>query len=164
MPLFQVKPKESSPQVELELFSKIQRRRYQILVHSFLYYELDISLISDQQWQAWAEELVKLQKENAEISEKVIFSGAFRSFDASTGFDLPYRDEQIVNIAYRLLRRQASNGNEEAKQALEAIQRVRTIPAEYSGFKKNHAATKKPKTFSKREVIKTEQTKRKKLF
>lgn len=40
----------------------IQRRRYQILVHSLIYYELDIQLVSDYKWAEWALELKKLQE------------------------------------------------------------------------------------------------------
>lgn len=84
--------------------SKIQQRRYQMLVHSYLYYGLDISLVSDHQWMQWAQELVELQKNHPSISARVVFADAFKGFDGSTGCHLPYNDDRIVNIAHRLLR------------------------------------------------------------
>lgn len=83
--------------------AKIQQRRYQMLVHSFLYYELDSPIISDHQWMEWAQELVALQKAHPDLVAKVVFADAFEGFDGSTGCDLPYNTEQIANIAYRLL-------------------------------------------------------------
>lgn len=113
--------------------AKIQQRRYQILVHSLLYYELDSSLVSDHTWARWGEELVELQKNNPESSKKVIFYEAFKNFDASTGFDLPFRDEQIVNIAYRLLMSRESNA--ESQDALAKLKyQVQRTPAEIDRY------------------------------
>ena len=44
--------------------AKIRQRRSQMLIHSCLYYEMDDSIVSDDQWQQWADELEVLQKEN----------------------------------------------------------------------------------------------------
>lgn len=81
----------------------IQRRRLQVLVHSCIYYRLDGSLVSDRQWQAWADELVKLQKQYPKIAERVDYHGAFKNFDASTGFDLPITNPEIMRKAQQLL-------------------------------------------------------------
>ena len=140
--------------------AKIQQRRYQMLVHSLLYYELDINLISDHQWAAWAQELAKLQTAHPDIASRVIFAEAFKGFDGSSGYYLPYRDEQIVNIAYRLLRRVRSAESEDAVHKL--TYSVRRTPAEYDKYKKkSHAA--KPAT-AKKEVKPVEQKPRKGLF
>lgn len=93
--------------MEQAVYEKIKQRRYQILVHSLIYYELDINLISDDKWIEWAKELVYLQNSYPEESKKATFYEQFKEFDGSTGFDLPYFDEQIVNITIRLL----SNNN-----------------------------------------------------
>lgn len=113
--------------------AKIQQRRYQILVHSLLYYELDFSLVSDHTWTRWGEELVELQKNNPDSSKKAIFYEAFKNFDASTGFDLPFKDEQIVNIAYRLLMSHESSA--ESQDALAKLKyQVRCTPAEIDRY------------------------------
>lgn len=161
MALFQTKPKPITPEVSKsnDVAAKIQQRRYQILVHSLLYYELDISLISDHKWSEWALELVALQKANPDIAKQVIFATAFEDFDGSTGFDLPYKDEQIVHIARKLLQ---SSDELDAKNAIARLYSVRTVPAEYKVF--SSAAPKKAPNTQRKAVKKSESTHRKKLF
>lgn len=139
---------------------KIQRRRYQILVHSLLYYDLDVNLIADTQWAEWAKELAELQNANPDIASRVIFADAFKGFDASTGFHLPYRDEQIVRIARRLLSRETTAESEDALHKL--TYGVRSTPSEYDKYKKkSHAVKPEP---VKKEVKPVEQKPRKGLF
>lgn len=141
--------------------AKIQQRRYQILVHSLLYYDADISLVSDAMWSKWAQELVELQEAHPAIAEKVIFANAFKDFDGSSGFNLPYRDEQIVNIAYRLLKTHDSAESENALHILRYV--VDRIPAEYEQYKKK-SHTIEAVAPVKREVKHSEQKQRKGLF
>ena len=58
---------------ELRIAEKIQQRRYQMLIHSCIYYELDQNVFSDAQWNKWAKELRDLQKKYTEISKQVLF-------------------------------------------------------------------------------------------
>lgn len=140
---------------------KIQRRRYQVLVHSLLYYDLDINLISDHQWAEWAQELASLQDAHPDIASRVIFAEAFKGFDGSTGFHLPYRDEQVIRIAFRLLKRERSAESAEALHKLQYS--TQQTPAEYDKYKKkSHSA--KPATPIKKEVKSVEQKPRKGLF
>lgn len=140
----------------------IQQRRYQMLVHSLLYYEADVSLVSDAKWQEWAYELVELQKAHPDIASRVIFAEAFSDFDGSTGFHLPYRDEQIVNIACRLLM-YLDNDTAENREALDKLRyRTPRLPAEYDKYKKKSHAVKP--TPVKKEVKQVEQKPRKGLF
>lgn len=159
MALFNTKPNTPKLDDTHKIFSKIQQRRYQILVHSLLYYELDINLVCDAKWSQWAEELAQLQRKYPDISSTVIFAEEFKDFDGSTGFDLPYRDEQIVNIAYRLLK---ASANTDSQYALSLIERVQATPAHYSGFNKN--AEKSAPTTKRKAVKKVETVNRKKLF
>lgn len=155
MALFQTKPEPAKEFITYgnRVAAKIQQRRYQILVHSLLYYELDMNLVSDSLWSAWAIELAELQRQHPDIADKVIFADAFKDFDSSSGFDLPYRDEQIVNIAYRLL-----GAHPEVRDQL---YRVRTTPAEYESYSRKN----KPKpTIQRKAGNKVEPGKRKKLF
>ena len=139
--------------------AKIQQRRYQILVHSFLYYELDVSLVTDYKWAEWGRELVALQNAHPDIASRVIFAEAFKSFDASSGFNLPYRDAQVVNIAYRLLNREKSA---ESGDALYKLQHsTQQTPAEYDRYKKRSHSANAP---AKKEVKPVEQKPRKGLF
>ena len=87
---------------DLEISELIQRRRLQILVHSYLYYELNTNIISDSQFNEWAKELVQLQHKYPKVASQVIYAKEFSDFDGSTGFDLP-KNEQVIRIANRLL-------------------------------------------------------------
>ena len=87
---------------ELVIAEKIQQRRLQILVHSCIYYELNGSTISDKQWDTWAKELVTLQKQFPHIAEKVIWNSEFADFDATTGFNLPIKDDWVMKKARQL--------------------------------------------------------------
>lgn len=144
-----------------KIASKIQQRRYQILVHSLIYYELDTNLVSDDKWASWAKELVELQTAYPDISSKVIFADAFKSFDGSTGFNLPYRDEQIVNIAYRLLNSENAKNNADLLYRLQYC--IRCTPAEYSSYKNKHRSSVATDN-SKKGVKPIEQKQRKGLF
>ena len=130
-----------------------------MLVHSLLYYELDISLVPDDKWSKWAKELVDLQTANPDIAKTVIFADAFKDFDGSTGFDLPYRDAQIVHIAKKLLQ---SSSEPDAKNALARLTAVPAAPAEYKGF--SNSIPKKPPNIQRKVVKKNEAPSRKKLF
>lgn len=82
-----------------EIRSLILRRRLQLLVHSYIYYDLNHNLISDDTWSGWAKELVQLQKDYPKVASRVDYHEAFIGFDGSTGFDLPYRQPEIMNKA-----------------------------------------------------------------
>ena len=141
--------------------AKIQRRRYQILVHSLLYYDLDMNLVPDAKWAEWARELVELQNAHPDIASLVIFAEAFKGFDASTGYNLPYRDEQVVNIAYRLLQRERSAESADALYKLRYS--IQQTPAEYDKYKKKSHLLKRTTPVGK-EVNHIEQKPRKGLF
>lgn len=100
-----------------EVRAKILRRRLQILVHSYLYYVRDINLVSDETWSSWAQELCSLQEAFPEIADRVDYAEAFRDFDPSTGYDLPYRNPEIVRKAEYLLRieEEKKNGRKRRK-------------------------------------------------
>ena len=89
---------------ELKIADKIQRRRYQMLVHSYIYYELNENLISDSEWSKWAMELADLQKKYPGIAEKVIYAEDFEDWDGSSGAFLSYSNKpNIVSMANLLL-------------------------------------------------------------
>lgn len=87
---------------ELVIAEKIQQRRLQILVHSCLYYEFSTNRISDRDWDKYAGELVQLQNEYPNISKQIIWYDVFKNFDASTGFNLPIRDDWVIKKAQQL--------------------------------------------------------------
>lgn len=83
-----------------DLIEKIRRRRCQMLIHSYLYYVLDETLIPDETWQSWANELVELQKNHHKIK---FYDDAFEGWTGDTGAFLP-KDEWVTNMAERLLK------------------------------------------------------------
>ena len=89
---------------ELAIAEKIQQRRLQILVHSYLYYQVDTNIVDDNTWATWGKELVSLQEQYPEIAKRVIYHKEFANFDPSTGQGLPYNDKRIVRIAKRLMK------------------------------------------------------------
>jgi NAD-dependent DNA ligase adenylation domain len=82
----------------------INRRKRQILVHSFLYYQLNESIISDHTFDAWCNELVKLLKDYPEEAKQSIYYEEFKDFDGSSGFDLPFHYPEIQNTGYKILK------------------------------------------------------------
>ena len=72
-----------------EIKTLIRRRRAQMLVHSYLYYHADDSIISDDTWQMWADELTKLQTENPKCCKINFHDIEFKDWDGSTGMHLP---------------------------------------------------------------------------
>ena len=87
---------------KLKIAEKIQQRRRQILVHSYIYYELNANIISDAQWSKWAVELAELQRKYPKTSKRIQYAEQFQGWDGSTGAFLEY-DVHIMNIAERLL-------------------------------------------------------------
>ena len=96
---------DSSKTEDSKIAELIKRRRRQILVHSFIYYELNQNIISDDQWSKWATELEELQAKYPDIADKVEYAEEFKRFDHSTGADLrdTYNQPNIMTLAFRLL-------------------------------------------------------------
>lgn len=82
---------------------KIDQRRRQILVHSFLYYEMDEAYIDDDVFNGWARELVGLQDKYPSYAEQCAYADAFKNFNGSTGYDLPLNDPWVEEKALYLL-------------------------------------------------------------
>lgn len=87
---------------ELQIAELIQQRRLQILVHSCIYYELNQNNVPDSTWDAWSRELVQLQHDYPQIASCGMYADAFMGFDGSTGFDLPIKDDWVMNKAKQI--------------------------------------------------------------
>lgn len=80
---------------------RIRQRRAQMLVHSYIYYHLDTSVVSDDTWQRWANELRDLQ---AVYGWQIgYYDEPFQDWDGSTGCHLP-QDDQVRDKALKVLR------------------------------------------------------------
>ena len=85
--------------LELKIAELIQQRRYQMIVHSCIYYHMNNTLITDRQWDQWARELVDLQNRYPEISRNVVFYEDFKDWDASSGAFLPISEPWVIEKA-----------------------------------------------------------------
>ena len=73
-----------------------------ILIHSYLYYELDSQKWTDSKFDKVSKQLVNIQNQHKEawVKEHTQYGYAFYNFDGSTGFDLWYRlneeDQKLI--------------------------------------------------------------------
>ena len=86
------------------IYEKIQQRRLQMLVHSYIYYVLGENIVPDYKWSSWAINLAQLQEIHPDIAESVCYADAFKDWDGSTGAFLPLDDPWIENKAIYLLK------------------------------------------------------------
>lgn len=78
--------------------SRIMHLRRILLIHSYFYYLLDDPIVPDDVWQAWADEL-------AEINEDIgFYDEAFKDWDGTTGYHLPFDDRWVVFKALQIKR------------------------------------------------------------
>lgn len=87
-----------------EVRSLITRRRRQILLHSYIYYELNDNLIDDVTWSKWALDLEHLQSIFTEESAAALYYEEFKDFDHSTGAGLDYFKSEIIDVAKLLIK------------------------------------------------------------
>lgn len=87
-----------------EIIDLIERRRRQIIVHSYLYYERDNSLVTDKKYDEWAYELYDLQKQYPKIASECFMAEDFKEYHPSSGFYFDYSQEWIARVADRLIR------------------------------------------------------------
>ncbi len=88
--------------MEQTIKEKILQRRRQMLVHSYIYYELNQNIVSDHQWAKWAKELEQLQKDYPKESSEVMYYEDFKNWDGSSGAFLNF-GEDIKTVAKILL-------------------------------------------------------------
>lgn len=65
---------------------KVELLQRWILVHSFLYYELNYNVVSDSKFDSNCEQLRKLKDKYPNSYKKAKYSYAMKDFDGSTGF------------------------------------------------------------------------------
>ena len=108
---------------ELTIAEKIQRRRYQLLINSCIYYHLNQNIISDAQWDKWAKELKTLQDQYPEIAKQVTLYEFFKNWDGSTGAFLPITMPWVVSKARYVLSLSSMQVVEKPKVHKEKVKR-----------------------------------------
>lgn len=103
---------------ELKIAEKIQQRRYQMLIHSCIYYKLNDNYISDYQWSEWAKELAELQNKYPDISKEVTLYEYFEDWDGSTGVFLPLDLPWVMQKAQDLLHYRDNKPKRQEKQQI----------------------------------------------
>lgn len=87
---------------------KIKQRRRQMLVHSYIYYELNQNIVSDHKWAEWAKELQELQQKYPKESAEVEEYEQFKDWDGSSGAFLKF-GENIKTVAHILLEQKSGS-------------------------------------------------------
>lgn len=67
-----------------EIVELIKRRRFQLLIHSFIYYRLNETVISNETFDQWSDELNLLQKKYPDISKEVELYDIFKDYVSSS--------------------------------------------------------------------------------
>lgn len=81
---------------------RIDHLERMVLLHSFIYYQLNNNLVSDTKYEEFCRELEKLIKEQPEIFKKSVYYKIFKTWNRCTGMDFKYPQE-IQNVAFRLM-------------------------------------------------------------
>lgn len=81
----------------------INRRQRQVLVHSFLYYQLNESIIEDWIFDRWSKDIVELRERYPDEFDKSVYADAYAEFDGSSGFDLPFALPEVQSQGYKML-------------------------------------------------------------
>jgi hypothetical protein len=84
------------------VMTKIIQRRRQLHLHSTLYYHLHDSVIPDNKFDRWANELRDLQREYPELAKRGYMAEEFADWTGDTGMHLPV-DYAILDLAHRTL-------------------------------------------------------------
>lgn len=88
---------------------RIEHLRGQMMLHSCLYYELDLNIMSDATFDALAKELADLQDIHPDASDSVEYQReAFQGWTGGGGSHLPIRDPEVIATALAHYEEQAT--------------------------------------------------------
>jgi hypothetical protein len=113
----------SAARMPAAVAEKIKQRRSQMLIHSYLYYVRDSPVVSDDQWQVWANELTTLQQAHGVTVG--FYDAEFADWAGETGCHLP-QDEWVTRKALQLTRHIDDLQVKVATPAKVRVRRVRT--------------------------------------
>lgn len=95
---------ESNPSSKFSIEEVLMRRRGQFLVHSFMYYVLNDSIISDEKYDSICRELAELQAEHSKLAAQLPYHDICSRLDESgSGFYIQDYPNEIMGTACRLL-------------------------------------------------------------
>ena len=106
--LKKVQLEKQAKNAEDPIIAKINQRRRQLLVHSYLYYQMDDTLIDDATFDRFAHELKDLVTKYPDKAKKAVYSDEFKVWDKElqlfSGYCLPYNLPWVERKAMQLLR------------------------------------------------------------
>lgn len=94
--------KPRNPAMDPRAVYLIAKRRRQMLIHSFIYYELNDNIITDELWTRWAQQLARVQNK---YGKRIgFFDKLFADWDGSTGHHLVAKcGPDVARVAQRTL-------------------------------------------------------------
>jgi len=123
MALFDIKKiqyEAQSKKAEDPIIAKINQRRRQLLIHSYLYYKLDDTLIDDATYDRFAHELKDLVTKYPDKAKQAVLSEEFKEWDNEpklfSGYGLPYNLPWVARKAMQLLRYKANEDRKNGKE------------------------------------------------
>ena len=89
--------------MELTVLEQIDILQRKIILHSYLYYELDDSVISDREYDAMSKQLVEYKNDHPDLWVKSEYYKQFGDdYNGATGFtlfhDLDEKQKQIIRV------------------------------------------------------------------
>ena len=96
-------------EVNQTIKERIRNLRAKMLVHSYIYYELNDSIVSDDTWQKWANELAEIQNNNPSECKIDFYDWEFVGWDGTTGHHLPYKTPWSRAVCDRILKYHYAN-------------------------------------------------------
>jgi hypothetical protein len=94
--------------IRTEVRSRIQQRRRQFLVHSFLFHGLGEAIVPDKDFDRWARELLQLQKDHPDLCAELPFHELTKGLDGSLSSEamgISSYPLEIVTAALHVLKR-----------------------------------------------------------
>lgn len=90
--------------MEETIREELERRMRQFLVHSYIYYQLDDSILDDHQYDFLCKRMVFLMKKHPEIAKECKYYNICKEADASgSGFYIQSYPPEIMTTAFRRL-------------------------------------------------------------
>lgn len=83
---------------------KIELLERSILVHSYIYYELNENVLADYKYDRNTRQLLSLKREYPDIFKKSRYFEYFTDFESGTGFDLMSRVKKDSNLYFKIAR------------------------------------------------------------
>lgn len=107
--------------VDKNIYKKIQNQRLNILIHSYIYYELNDNRISDHEFDRRCQILVRLQEMYPVEASYARWSDEFYNWKGESGYGLPYKD--VSSLAISLMNAKDINSSEMIKFKEECLRK-----------------------------------------